>query len=142
MNQPDEVVKQYLKAIEARDADAFAALFAADAVGYHPLFDGPVRGRDAIRAGEQAVFDAFSDVAVTARSLLGDGSRYAIEVVLTAVNTGPLDMGGGEPLPATGRTIELPATWWLELGEDGLIVEARDYLDTATLMRQLGLGDV
>lgn len=138
MSQVTDVVKRFTNAIEARDAEAFAALFAEDAVGHHPLYDEPVRGREAIREGERALFEAFSDVAVDVRSLLSEGNRCAVEVVLSAVNTGPLDIGAGSPLPATGRTIELPATWWLDLDEDGLIVETRDYLDTATFMRQLG----
>lgn len=140
MDRVRDVVEQFVEAIEARDADAFAALFAEDAVGYHPLFEEPVRGRDAIRESEEAIFEAFSEVDVNVRSSLTDDDLCVLEVVITAVNTAPLDVGGDEPLPATGRRIQLPATWWLQLGDDGLISESRDYLDTATFMRQLGIG--
>lgn len=40
----------------------------------------------------------------------------------------------------SGRRIELPSVWFLRLGSDGRIVEERDYLDTASFFRQLGLA--
>ncbi|MFA9443791.1 ester cyclase [Egicoccus sp. AB-alg6-2] len=139
MERFENVVDKFIESIEAGDSEAFAALFAEDAVGHHPLYPEPVRGREAIRQSEQALFDAFSDISVDVRSVLVDGDRSALEVVIEAVNTGPLDLGEGEPVPATGRTVALPASWWLDLGPDDLIVETRDYLDTATFLRQLGL---
>jgi len=126
-------------AVQRRDADALAALFADAAVAYHPLSPNPLHGRQAIRANEQALFDAFSEIDVDIRTVLsGDGS-CAAELVLRATNTGPLEAAGGDSVPATGRRIQLPSVWVLELGPDGLIVAERDYFDTAALMAQLGL---
>ncbi len=136
----DALIRRFIAAIEQRDADAYAALFAEDAVAQHPLVPDPIRGRDQIRAGEQALYDAFSDVRVELRSLLSSRDCCAMEVVLQATNSGPLDLGDPQPVPATGRTIELPAVWWCEIDDDGLIAAARDYFDTATLLAQLGLG--
>jgi predicted ester cyclase len=59
---------------------------------------------------------------------------------MRAVNDGPLDLGSGEPLPATGRRIELPTAWFLQLNEEGKIVSEHDYFDTALILRQLGVG--
>ena len=74
--------------------------------------------------------------------VLDRGSRddVAIEIVLRATNTGPLEVGSDDPLPPTGRRIELPSVWFLRLRGDGRIVEERDYLDTASFFRQLGLA--
>lgn len=132
-------VRRFVAAIEQRDADAYAALFAEDAIAHHPLAPDPLRGRDQIRASEQALYDAFSDVRVELRSLLSSQDSCALEVVLRATNTGPLDIGDQQPVPATGRTVELPAVWWCEIRDDGLIATERDYFDTTTLMAQLGL---
>lgn len=71
------VVERLVAAVERRDLEAFAALYANDAVGRHPLHPEPVRGREAIRASEQALFDSFSDVEIEARSLISDGQRCA-----------------------------------------------------------------
>jgi predicted ester cyclase len=56
------------------------------------------------------------------------------------VNDGPLDLGNGERLPATGRRVEIPTAWFFELNEQGKIVSERDYFDTAVILRQLGVG--
>lgn len=136
----ETLVRRFIAAIEQRDAHAYAALFTEDAVVQHPLVADPIRGREQIRAGEQALYDAFSDVRVELRSLLSSQDSCAFEVVLRATNTGPLDIGDQQPVAATGRTVELPAVWWCEIDDDGLIAAERDYFDTGTLLAQLGLG--
>lgn len=139
MSTTTDALHSLVAAVEAGDADAYAALFSEEAVALHPLSPEPLRGRSAIRAAEQELFAAFSEVEVEVRALATDQVRCAAEVVLRAVNSGPLDLGGGEPLAATNQAIELAATWWLTVGEDGLIVSERDYFDTGALMTQLGI---
>jgi steroid delta-isomerase-like uncharacterized protein len=134
----EDVARKVVAAVEAGDADALAGLYAEDAVFHHPL-TGETRGRDAIRQSEQELFDAFTDIEIEVRSLLADERTAAIELVLRATNSGDIDLGEEGPLPATGRRIEDPMTWWLVLGPDDLIVAERDYLDTAGLMSQLGV---
>jgi steroid delta-isomerase-like uncharacterized protein len=131
------IVDRVVAAIEARDADAFAALYAEDAILREPVFAEPSRGRDAIRQGEQALMEAFSDISVEVGTVVADGRTVAVEAVLGASHTGPLDLGEGETLDATGRRIELPMAWFFEVGEDGLIRAERDYFDTGSLMAQL-----
>jgi steroid delta-isomerase-like uncharacterized protein len=133
-------VEQIVDAIRREDAEAYAELFAEDAVLEHPLAARPLKGRALIREGERALFDAFSDVDVELRSFVSEGPRVAVEVVLRATNTGSIDLGDGEPVQPTGRRIEVPAAWIFEFGTDGLVRAERDYFDTAALMAQLGLG--
>jgi steroid delta-isomerase-like uncharacterized protein len=135
-----EVVEKLVAAIERRDADALADVFADDAVLHHPLARESIEGKGAIVASEQALFDAFSEIEVEVVRVIGKANEVAIEVVVCATNTGALDVGGEEALPATGRRIELPSVWLLRLDSDGKIAEERDYLDTASLFRQLGLA--
>ena len=134
-----EVVQKLVDRIERRDAAALTELFAEDAVLHHPLSPDPVRGRAAIRESEQALFDAFSDIEVEVGRVMVEADDVAIEVTMRATNSGPLELAPGESLPPTGRRIELPSVWFLLLGADGRIIEERDYLDTATFLRQLGL---
>jgi steroid delta-isomerase-like uncharacterized protein len=135
-----DLVDRVVDAIRRGDADAYAVLFAEDATLEHPLAPGPLRGRAVIRQGEQALFDAFSDVDVELRSVTSDESRIAAEVVLRATHTGAIDLGDGEPVQPTGARIELPAVWIFEFRADGLVGAARDYFDTAAMMSQLGIG--
>ncbi len=141
MASVDPAVQRLIDAISSRDAPAFAACYAEEAVLVEPLFPEPHRGRDQIAAGEQFLFDAFSDVRPEVITVVSDGSSRAVELVMHATNTGPINLGEGNSIPPTGRRIELPMAWLLDLDEQGLIVSERDYFDTATLLRQLGLAD-
>jgi steroid delta-isomerase-like uncharacterized protein len=135
-----EAVHELARAIERRDPAALSELFADDAVLRHPLSPEPIAGKAAIVASEQALFDAFSEIEVEVVRVIGEADDVAVEVVVRATNTGPLDAGGEQPLPPTGRRIELPSVWLLRFDSDGRIVEERDYLDTASFFRQLGLA--
>jgi limonene-1,2-epoxide hydrolase len=48
---------------------------------------------------------------------------------------GTLDLEG-KALAATDRTIEVHEVWVFDLDPNGLIVEERDYFDTAALLAQ------
>lgn len=135
-----EVVEELVGAIRRRDAHALAELFADDAVMRHPLSAVPIEGKAAIAASEQALFDAFSDIEIEVVRVVAEADDIVVELVLRATNTGALDVGAGERLPATGRRIELPSVCLLRLGADRRIVEEHDYLDTASFFLQLGLG--
>jgi steroid delta-isomerase-like uncharacterized protein len=131
-----ELVRRMADAVERRDAEAMAALYAEDATLPHPLYPEPARGREAIRASQQELFDAITDVEVQIRSILTAESGCAAEVMISATHAGPIDVGGSTHA-ATGRRIEVKEVWVFDLDADGLIVEERDYLDTAALMAQL-----
>jgi steroid delta-isomerase-like uncharacterized protein len=139
MMKHEESVRRMIEAIQRRDADAYAQLYAEDAVMHHPLSPLPIEGRAAIRESEQALFDAFSNIEIQLLMLLGSEERAAVEVVIHATNSGPLEVGPGEVLRATHRQIELPAVWLLEFNPEGLIRVERDYFDTAAFTSQLGL---
>ena len=137
LTPPERAARRLVEAVERGDIDDFAALFAEDAVAHHPLSPEPLVGRTAIRAAEQELFAAFSDVRVDVRAAVADSRTFVLEVVLTATNTGALDVGDGTPRAATGRRVEVSAAWWYEVDEDGLITGARDYFDTAAFLAQL-----
>lgn len=137
----EQLVERLVTAIRDEDLDAFGGLYRGDAVMHEPMLGEPARGREQIVAGEAVLFDAFSDVSVDVHWTFASAGRVVAEVTMAATNDGPLDLGMGEPLPATGRRIDVPMVWVLEVGDDGLIVEERDYFDTAVIMRQLGLDE-
>ncbi|MDQ3986003.1 MAG: ester cyclase [Actinomycetota bacterium] len=134
------VVERLIEAITSEDIDAFGKLYAIDAVMYEPLLPEPARGKTEIVQGEAALFDAFSDVTIDIKNQLASGPAVMAEVVLSATNDGPLDLGTGQ-VPPTGRRIEVPMAWAIDLNEGGLIVEERDYFDTGQILQQLGLDE-
>lgn len=132
------VVHRMADAVQRRDAEAMAALYTRDATVHHPLYPEPGRGRDAIRASQQELFNAIADVEVQIRSILTGENTCAAEVIIKATQTGTINVGG-KALAATGRKIQVHEVWAFDLDPDGLIVEERDYLDTAALLAQLGV---
>jgi steroid delta-isomerase-like uncharacterized protein len=134
-----ETLDRIVDTIRRRAAEEYAQLFAEDATLEHPLAPEPLQGRAAIQEGEQALFDAFSDVEVELRSVTTEPSRAVAEVVLRATNTGSIELGEGEPILATGRGFELPAAWIFEFDSSGRVSAERDYFDTAVMLAQLGL---
>jgi steroid delta-isomerase-like uncharacterized protein len=135
--QHEELLAQVVDTIRRSDAGAYSQLFAEDGVIEHPFAPGPLQGREAIRNGEQELFNAFSDIDIEVLTTLGTGRHAAVELVLRATHTGAIDMGDGSELAPTGRRVELPSIWLFEIGADGAIVAERDYFDTASFMAQL-----
>ena len=135
-----DVALKLVQAIESADPTGLAGLFSNDAVMRHPLSPEPIEGRAAIAASEQVLFDAFSDIDVDVLRVVSLGEDVVLEVVLRATNTGPIDLGNDQSVPPTGRRIEIPAAWFLSIDPQGQIKEERDYLDTASFFRQLGLA--
>jgi steroid delta-isomerase-like uncharacterized protein len=130
------VVHRMADTVQRRDAEAMAALYSPDATVHHPLYPEPARGRDAIRVSQQGLFNAIADVEVRIRSILTGENTCAAEVTIEATHVGELDVRG-RALPATGKRLEVHEVWVFDLNPDGLIVEERDYLDTAALLAQL-----
>jgi hypothetical protein len=115
------VVDRLVEAISRKDIDAYGSLYASEAVMYEPLLPEPARGKREIMESEAALFRAFSEIEISVNNEFGSGRVMMAEVVLSATNDGPLDVGAGE-VPATGRRIEIPMVWAFDLNEEELVV--------------------
>ena len=135
----DQVVPQYVEAINQKDPIRFAALFAVDAVIHDPFFPEPMRGRDAIQSHMEGIFRTFPDMAC---KQVGDpieaGSRVAFVVSVEGTNDGPLAMPGGDVTP-TGKPVAFESAVLWTIDSDGLIAEERSYFDATGVAAQLGL---
>ena len=134
----NDLTTRLLAAYNAADLDALAGCYAVDAVQVHPFFPQPNVGREAIRAAEAGLFDAFSDIEWTVQRTIEQGEWLAIELVVTATNTSDLPTPAGV-VPATNRTVNLALANLVRLDAEGLIAEEHRYMDVATMMGQLGL---
>ena len=119
-----------------QDYDALVSLFAADAVYIEP--GGRHEGRKAIRAWMDDWGHAFSDVHYEASLVIEHGDVIVAETNDRRTHTGPLTMPDGSVIPATGKTLDMPAVTILRV-KDGKIIAARDYVDFLGGMIQLGL---
>lgn len=135
----DDLARRYVDTFNDRDVDAWAALFAEDAVVHDPFIPEPAKGRDAIKAVVTGMLRAFPDLRWRQlRPEISLEDRVAVELAVHGVNTGSLEMAEGE-LPATGRTISFETgTFWM-IGPDGQITEERSYFDATGVGAQLGI---
>ena len=71
-------------------------------------------------------------------SITAEDDRVTCEVVETATFTGPLDWSTGAIAP-TNRSYILPFSAFFRVNAQGLIVEQRNYWDTAGWVKQVGI---
>ncbi|MGY1785552.1 ester cyclase [Geodermatophilus sp. SYSU D00698] len=131
-----ERVRLFEQACNAEGLEAYAALLAADVRSR--TGDVTVTGRDAVVRFMTAVRTTFPDFSVTFTHVLVSGDEVAAEIVERGTHRGPLVLPD-RTVPPTGRRVEWQAATFFRYGEDGLIRVIRDYLDTAALLRQLGV---
>jgi steroid delta-isomerase-like uncharacterized protein len=132
----------YSKAVEAfnkKDAGAFAALYAVDAIVHDPLYPQPLSGRDAIEQDAQEVQRAFPDARFTLTSVVEAGDTAAVEYNLSGTHRGPLATPDGE-IPATGKALSNDGAVFSRFNDRGEVVEERRYYDIAGMLAQLGLS--
>ncbi|WP_188042823.1 nuclear transport factor 2 family protein [Changpingibacter yushuensis] len=81
----EQTVTDYQSALNARDPERIAALFAPDATRADPYGTPPVIGRSAIRAAWEEIFTNLGSIAFTAHA--AHGARDTIAFEFTSVTT-------------------------------------------------------
>lgn len=128
-----------VEAVNAHDAKAFAATYAADAVVHDPLYPQPLKGRDAIEQDMVELLRAFPDARFTVGQLLQDGETVAGEFTLGGTHLGPLAAPDGE-IPPTGNSIKNNGAVFSKFNAAGEVIEERRYYDVAGLIAQIELA--
>ena len=118
---PEQVVRRFMDAINAHDADAVLALMTED----HRFIDaagGSISGRTPLLAAWKGYFAWFPNYEVRAEEMFSRGSSVAV-----------FGHAGGTFAPGVGSVVDntwrLPAAWRAEV-ENGLISQWRVYCDT------------
>ena len=133
-----DTVKKMVDAFNRHEANAFAALFAPDAVAYDPQYPQPLKGREAIRKDIEDFFQAFPDIQFKISNIIVSGDTVAFEGSAIGTHKGPL-AGPTGTVPATNRGVEIRFAAFDRVNAQDLVVEERRYFDLAGMMQQLGL---
>lgn len=130
----EALMRDYLAAWNARDADAIAAFFTPDAV-YDDRGAGVLaRGTEEIRIHAGELHAAFPDLRFElVRAAHGEGFT-AGEWRSRMTHRGEID-----GLKATGRVVRSAGVDVADVGENGRITGLVSYYDGAEIMRDLGL---
>ena len=137
MGQARETTDRLTAAMTAKDKEALARCYAADAVAYTPD-KGELRGRDAITSHLIAYWEAMPDVRYEHTAKYEAGDVAVNEGVVVGTNTGPLRMPSGDALPATGKTLRVRSCDVTTV-RDGQITSHHFYFDQVEFLAQLGL---
>lgn len=137
MRETEKIVRQFHESWDMRDPDRGAAVIAADCQ-FEDVARGEAQvGPDAYRADYQRWRDAFPDGEVKVTRVIVDGDWAVVEFVNRGTHTGTLKSSLGD-FPPSGRRQESRYCSVMRV-RDGKVVEGRDYYDSASIARQLGL---
>jgi steroid delta-isomerase-like uncharacterized protein len=135
----DEIVKLARKQIDAfnnGDWEQLRASLAADSLydelGTQRKIEGPEMIVELFKGWKKA----FPDAVGTVTSGVASGDKAALEVTWKGTHTGPLVTAEGT-IPASGKRQETPAAFFFTFAGDK-IKESRHYVDSLTLLKQIG----
>jgi steroid delta-isomerase-like uncharacterized protein len=129
--------EEEIAAWNAHDVERALAVF-PDNVVWLDTGSPQAMNKDAIRQYLQGWFSAFPDIKITVTNRVVTEDQVAAELDFTGTNSGPLQLGPGATIPATGRTVHGKGTYFVRY-QDGKPVEVHSYPDLAGMMMQLGL---
>ena len=105
---------------ERGDNDAIADVFAPDGVLEDPLKQGPIHGREQIRAQNQPAVEALEECAITITHMFEQGDLGFCEGYFAA------------RIAATGGRLDFPFAAVVEM-RDGQVARLSEYYDTGPL---------
>lgn len=135
-----DVHRRFTDAVNRHDAEAFAELYAPNAIVHDPSYEQPLEGREAIRREMETFFRSFPDLRASIRSHVESDGITAFDGTFEGTHNGPLALGNGE-VPATGRNVRFNAAGFYRMDDSGRVVEERRYYDLAGMLTQLGVID-
>ena len=127
-----DLVERWQDAMDRRDHEAYADLYAEDATLDSPLA-GSVTGREGVIRVFDAFFAAFPKAIMTPEPPLIDGDRVAIVSAISGTHIGTF-LG----LPPSGKPFHFPIVFRLDV-RDGLILRERRIYDFTGLLLQIGM---
>jgi steroid delta-isomerase-like uncharacterized protein len=130
VSENETVIRAMLELANRHDGTAIHAYLAeAMSVSRPTTGTSPASRQHAVQS---ALLEGFPDLQYRMERMLSSGDTVVIECTL--VGTHKRAFAG---VPPTNKTIELPTVFWVEI-IDGKLTDCRSYLDTLTLMEQIG----
>lgn len=138
-DEVEATVRQFHESWDLRDPDRGAAVIAEDCrfedVARGEMLPGP----DAYRHDYHRWRAAFPDGEVKVTNVIVEGEWAVVEFLNRGTQTGTLHSSLGS-FPPSGRRMEVRYCSVMRV-RDGKVIEGRDYYDSASIARQLGLVD-
>jgi len=139
MGEPSTIAEQVYAAYGRGDLDACLRLFAPDC---QVTFPGapPLSGPEQVRPFLQTQLNAFPNGHHSVQRMIEQGSLVAAELVFRGEHSGPYETPLGA-IPPSGRQVTFESVDIVEVNA-GRITSWRVYLDTASMIAQMGASPV
>lgn len=135
MSQATDVAEQFLAAWSKDDPEALLALCSDDCVYEDVTVAAVSRSHKELRDLFAMFRTAMPDLSFTSDGVAPCDQGVTVEWTVTGTHTGTVP---GLP-PATNKAAEVRGVSVIDLDANGLIRGCRDYWDSATWLRQIGL---
>jgi len=139
MTETERVVRQFHESWDMRDPDRGAEVIAGDCQFEDVARGEPQVGPEAYKQDYARWREAFPDGECKVINVIVSGNWAVVEFKNTGTHTGILRSRLGDFQP-TGKTATVRYCSVMHV-ENGKVVEGRDYYDSITIARQLGLVD-
>ena len=137
MNHVETVVRTFHESWDLRDPDRGAAVI-AEGCRFEDVARGePQIGAEGYKRDYERWRTAFPDGEVKITNVIVQGEWAVVEFLNRGTQTGPLQSSLGTFSPS-GRRMEVRYCSVMRV-QGGKVVEGRDYYDSASIARQLGL---
>ena len=137
MTETERIVRMWHESWDMRDPDRGTAVIAEDCQFEDVAREEPQIGPEAYKQDYYRWREAFPDGECKVVNVIVDGDWAVVEFVNTGTHTGQLRSSLGT-FPATGKKARVRYCSVMRV-QDGMVLEGRDYYDSSTLIRQLGL---
>jgi steroid delta-isomerase-like uncharacterized protein len=118
----EDLIREYLKRVNAEDVDGTLELWHEDCV-FNVPFQGTLRGKEALRGFYCALPKAYSQHKDEMLDIVVDGNKVAVRILVD--NT-----------THDGKVIKFEAIDWMTL-EDGKIKSVAAFFDTAKVLKDM-----
>ena len=139
MSETERVVRIFHESWDLREPERGVAVIAEDCQFEDVARGEPQPGPDGYRRDYERWRRAFPDGEVKITNVIVQNTWAVVEFVNRGTQTGPLESSLGT-FPPSGRRMEVRYCSVMRVA-DGKVVEGRDYYDSASIARQLGLVD-
>ena len=135
--KPEDVVREYIDAKDRHDWDALVKLLDPNYVSSDPSIPEPVKGIEPIRQYLGMLTGV--DMKTRIISMMSKGDTVAAELEMTCIIKHKGEFAGHTILPSD-HPIKVTFAKFYRVNSKGLLAEEREYSDTATKMRALGVS--
>ena len=132
------VAEAFVNALNAHDANRLGDVLADDITYWEANLPAPIHGREAVKAHFRENWKSFPDSSLRLVNRVESGDWIAEEVEWTATNTGPINVPGQPPIPATGKRAQAMSVGVAQV-QEGKMKRLNIYYDNMGMMAQLGL---